>query len=52
MMQLYEFERAEVAVGEGQARRRHEAPRVSLCVREAPPGTPRLPGSARWTVAE
>jgi hypothetical protein len=43
-MQLYEFERAEVAIGEGQARQRHEVLRVSLCVREAPKGAPRVSG--------
>ncbi len=37
-MQTYEFERAEVAVGEGAARRRHEAPHVCLRVESAPSG--------------
>jgi hypothetical protein len=43
-MQLYEFEKAEVATGEGLARQRHEVSRVTLCVRKAPQGTPRQPG--------
>jgi hypothetical protein len=43
-MQTYEFERAEVVVGEGAARQRHEAPRVTLRVERAPQGAQVLKG--------
>lgn len=43
-MPTYEFERAELAIGEGAARRRHEAPRVCLCIESAPDKTPIVKG--------
>jgi hypothetical protein len=43
-MHTYEFERAEVVVGDGAARQRHEASRVTLRVERAAAGAPALRG--------
>src|SRR5262245_3069052 len=43
-MQTYEFEQAEVMVGDGLARQRHEAPHVTLRVERAAQGAPVVKG--------